>query len=274
MRFRVKFWGVRGSIPCPSPYHVKYGGNTSCIELLLGDQRIIFDAGTGLRPLGRSIMKGENNEAHLLLTHTHWDHVCGFPFFQPAFNPNFQLHVKAGHLVGTKLRTVLREQMMAPLFPIPLEVMCAQLSFEDFTAGDHFSLGRGIEVRTCALNHPNNATGYRIEFGGRSVCYITDTEHFPDRIDHTILNIIDGADVVIYDATYTDEEYPQHVGWGHSTWQEAVKLADAGRIKELILFHHEPEHVDGFMEMIEKEAAKRFERVQAARESMELILDF
>jgi phosphoribosyl 1,2-cyclic phosphodiesterase len=253
---------------------MKYGGNTSCVELLLGDQRIVLDAGTGLRPLGRSIMKGESNEAYLLLTHTHWDHVCGFPFFQPAFNPNFQLHVKAGHLVGTKLRTVLGEQMMAPLFPISLEVMRAQLSFEDFTAGDHFGLGRGIEVRTCALNHPNNATGYRIEFGGRSVCYITDTEHFPGRIDHTILNIIEGADVVIYDATFTDEEYPRHVGWGHSTWQEAVKLANAGRISELILFHHEPERVDTVIEIIEHKAAERFERVQAAREQMELILDF
>ena len=277
MGFLVTFWGVRGTIPCPLASHMQFGGNTSCVEVRAGGTRIILDAGTGLRLLGKRFQADGVGAATLLLSHTHLDHISGFPFFGPAFQPGFTFKVMAGHLNnggrgGPDIRSVLARQMERPLFPVPLQTMGCSISFEDFTSGDSFALDGGVRVRTAPLNHPDGATGYVVEYGGRSVAYITDTEHVQGRLDETILALIEGVDLLIYDSTYTDEEYPARVGWGHSTWQQAVRLAEAARVGRLALFHHEPDHNDQIMARIEAEAQAALPRTFAAREGASVVL--
>lgn len=272
MSFHVKFWGVRGSIACPSPNHVIYGGNTSCIEVTLGDRHIILDAGTGIRGLGKELLAKGIKRSTLLLTHTHWDHINGFPFFAPAFMPDREFSIHAGHLRDTSIRDVLSEQMRGPMFPVPLEALQAKLNFIDFPVGDSFGLGDGVMIRTAPLKHPNGATGYRIEYQGKSLCYVTDTEHTPGKPDQDVLGLIEGADLVIYDSSYTDEEFPSRVGWGHSTWQEAIRLGRVSNIKRLALFHHDPDHDDKIMEGIENEARRTWEPTIVARDNMEITL--
>jgi phosphoribosyl 1,2-cyclic phosphodiesterase len=269
MGLSVRFWGVRGSIACPLPRFMAFGGNTSCVEVRLDDRRIVLDAGTGIRGLGTTYLEENVREAVLLFTHTHWDHVNGFPFFGPAYREDRRFLIRAGHLRDTGgIREVLSGQMNQPMFPVPLEVMRARLAFEDFSAGESFTLDGGVRVRTAPLNHPNGATGYRIEAGGRSVCYVTDTEHRPEQPDRNILGLIEGADLVIYDCTYTDAEFPAKLGWGHSTWQEGVRLCRAAGAKRLAIFHHDPDHDDAFMEALEKSAVAEWDGAFAAREDM------
>lgn len=272
--FKLNFWGVRGSIACASADHIKYGGNTSCIEVDVGDRFFVLDAGTGIRTLGRKFLKEDIREAHLLLTHTHWDHINGFPFFTPAYDPKRSIHILAGHLKEKGgIREALSNQMDSPMFPVPLEAMRANLRFEDFDAGDSFALYPDVYVRTTALNHPNGATGYRIEYGGHSLCYITDTEHVPGKPDRNILELIEGADMVIYDSMYTEAEFLSRVGWGHSTWNEGVRLCRAAGVKRIAIFHHEPDHDDDFMDRLEEEAKKEWSEALVAREGMKIILD-
>ncbi len=270
MGIGLNFWGVRGSIACPSPNHVRFGGNTSCIEITAGDERIVLDAGTGLRELGNQFLRDDVRRATMLLTHTHWDHINGFPFFKPAYMPSRRFRIMAGHLNSRGVRDILSGQMAEPTFPVPLEAMRAELDFEDFAAGDSFDLVNGVHVRTAQLNHPNRATGYRIEHSGKAVCYVTDTEHVIGKPDQSVLGLIEGADLVIYDSTYTDEEFPNHIGWGHSTWQEAVRLCRAANVKQLAIFHHDPDHDDNFMEGIEAEAKAAWSATFVAREKMSL----
>ncbi|WP_337995434.1 MBL fold metallo-hydrolase [Oleispirillum naphthae] len=273
MDFVVRFWGVRGSIACPSPYHVRYGGNTSCLSFSMGDRHLILDAGTGIRGLGQYLQKQDVKEATILLTHTHWDHINGFPFFAPAFVPGRSFRILAGHLIGAGgIQEVLNTQMHTPMFPVPLDAMRARLEFEDFASGENFRLAPDITVRTCPLNHPNGATGYRVEYGGKSACYITDTEHTPGKPDATILALIEGADLVIYDSTYTDDEFPAKVGWGHSTWQEGVRLCRMANVKRMAVFHHDPDHDDDFMDALGAEAKAVWPGCFVARESEPVVV--
>jgi phosphoribosyl 1,2-cyclic phosphodiesterase len=272
--YSFTFWGVRGSIACPTPRHVGYGGNTSCIEVSAGDHKIILDAGTGLRELGRKLLADGVKKADLLLTHTHWDHINGFPFFTPAFSQDFELEIRGGHLRGRGgIRAALEGQMAQPMFPVPLEQLHADMEFHDFDSGDSFQLGDDILVKTAPLNHPNGATGYRIEYAGKAMCYVTDTEHIPGSPDENILELIAGADIVIYDSTYTDDEFPAHVGWGHSTWQEGVRLCQQAGAKKLAIFHHDPDHEDDFMAKVEEEAKATWDGALVAREGMTIVLD-
>lgn len=270
MSFDLRFWGVRGSIACPSPSHVRYGGNTSCIEVEAGDQTIILDAGTGIRPLGHSLLKRNVRSAHLLLTHSHWDHINGFPFFAPGFSKGCEFVVMAGHLESGSIYDVLAGQMMQPTFPVPLEAMKSDLQFVDFQAGDEFKIGAHTLVKTAALNHPNGATGYRIEHGQKAICYVTDTEHIPGKPDQNVLTLIEGADLVIYDCTYTEQEFVEKAGWGHSTWEEAVRLCRAADVKQLAIFHHDPEHDDEFMDQVAQDAKAVWDGAIVAKEGMEL----
>jgi phosphoribosyl 1,2-cyclic phosphodiesterase len=273
MGFGLTFWGVRGSIACPSADHVWYGGNTSCVELHAGSQRIILDAGTGLRELGNHFNREGVREASMLLTHTHWDHINGFPFFTPAYIPGRTFRIMAGHLGAGKVRDVLAGQMAEPVFPVPIETMRAELLFEDFAASDDFSLGSDVRVRTAPLNHPNNATGYRVEHAGKSVCYVTDTEHVVGQTDERVMGLIDGADLVIYDASYTDDEFPSKIGWGHSTWQEAIRICRKAHVKRLAIFHHAPEHDDSVMSAIEEQARAVWDGAFVAREKTTLHIE-
>ena len=235
----------------------------------MGGQRVVLDAGTGIRDLGHWLLKKETKHATLLLTHTHWDHINGFPFFSPAFHKNCTFIIRAGHLIDTGgIESVISGQMAQPTFPVPLAVMGAKMEFEDFRAGDTFKPGDDIVVKTAPLNHPDGATGYRFEHRGKAMCYVTDTEHIPGKPDENILALIEGADLVIYDSTYTDKEFVHHVGWGHSTWQEGVRLCQAANVKTLAIFHHDPDHEDIFMEQLEGLARMTWSGAIVAREHM------
>jgi phosphoribosyl 1,2-cyclic phosphodiesterase len=270
--FLIRFWGVRGSIACPGEMHQRYGGNTSCIEVRCGDRTLIFDAGTGLRALGNAMMAGgSDKEADIFLTHTHHDHIAGFPFFSPFFQNDYRIRIWAGHLQAPQsLHQVLCQYMAAPLFPVPPQHFSADLNYRDFKGGETLTPYEGVSLRTASLNHPNGATGYRIEFDGRSVCYVTDTEHIPGAPDQNILSLIAGADLLIYDSTYTDAEFPNFVNWGHSTWQEGVRLSDQAGVKTLVIFHHDPSHTDDHMDQISEEAEKARAGTVVAREGMVL----
>lgn len=269
--FQLRFWGVRGSIACPGPKTVRYGGNTSCLEVRCGERLLIFDAGTGLRNLGGALMAEGPVDTHLFLTHTHFDHVCGLPFFVPLFVPGNKIRLAAGNLKPDhNLKQVLIDMMMAPLFPVPPDIFQANVSYHDFTSGESQEPWPGINIRTAPLHHPNNATGYRIEYDGKAICYVTDTEHKEDGLDESILGLIEGADLFVYDATYTDEEYPRFKGFGHSTWQEGARLADAAKVETLVIFHHDPSHDDEFMDQVAREAEEARPGTVVACEGMTL----
>jgi phosphoribosyl 1,2-cyclic phosphodiesterase len=269
--FFVKFWGVRGSIASADPGTSRYGGNTSSLEVRCGGRLLLFDGGTGLRYLGRELSMNGPIDADMFLTHTHFDHIAGIPFFGPFFNPRNKFRVHAGHLLpAMTVKQALCDLMMAPLFPVPPEIFGASMEFHDFHAGETLQLSNEIRIRTAPLNHPNGATGYRIEWGGKAICYCTDTEHTPGKPDENILSLIEDADIFIYDCMYTDEEYPCHVGWGHSTWQEGVRLAEAANVKTFVAFHHDPDHNDDFMDGVQAELDKRRPGSVVAREGMVL----
>ncbi len=270
--FFLRFWGVRGSVACSGPETIRYGGNTSCVEMRCGDRVLAFDAGTGARPFGLSLPTDRPLAIDHFFSHTHWDHIVGFPFFCPAYRADSRVTIRAGHTVpGKSIEAALRQAMTDPLFPVPLDVFKAQIAFVDFMAGDTLDLGDGITVRTAPLNHPNGATGYRVEFDGRSICYVTDTEHVPGAPDKNILGLIANADIVVYDGTYTDDEFPRYVGWGHSTWQEGVRLCQAAGARTLVLFHHEPGRDDAALDAIGRQAAAIFPGALVAQEGMQLI---
>lgn len=269
--FFVRFWGVRGSIPTPGAATVRYGGNTSCLEVRCGDRLLIFDAGTGIRPLGAHVDRLGPVDADIYFTHTHVDHIQGLPFFSSAYKKGNRLRFWAGHLAPDyTLKQVLSEMMMEPLFPVPISIFGAEITFNDFRCGETLTPAKGVVLRTAPLNHPNRATAYRVEYAGKSICYVTDTEHKPGAPDATILSLIDGAHLVIYDSTYTDEEFEKFKGWGHSTWQEGVRLcaqADAGR---LVVFHHDPSHDDAFMDRVAAAAESARPGTVVAREGLTL----
>ena len=268
----MRFWGVRGSIACSGPRTARYGGNTSSLEVRCDERLLLFDAGTGIRYLGKTL-EGRKVDTDLFFTHTHFDHVCGLPFFRPFFEEGNRFRLWAGHLNdGMTLKRVLSEFMMSPLFPVPPEIFHAKLEYRDFRSGETLHPAPGIVVKTAPLNHPDGATGYRFEYGGKALCYVTDTEHTPGKPDQNILGLIEGADLVIYDSTYTDKEFESHVGWGHSTWQEGVRLCQAAGAKALAIFHHDPDHEDQFMEELEAEARQLWSGAMVARENMRVNL--
>jgi len=268
--FTVRFWGVRGSIACSGPRTARYGGNTSSLEVRCADRMLLFDAGTGIRYLGRSL-DGMRLDADIYFTHTHFDHVCGLPFFRPLFQAQNRFRLWAGHLSGAMtLKRVLAEFMMSPLFPVPPEVFRSTLEYRDFKAGETLAAADGVSIRTATLNHPDGATGYRVEFDGRSVCYVTDTEHVPGSLDRNVLGLIAGADLVVYDSMYTDDEYRRYVGWGHSTWQEGVRLCKQAGVKRLAVFHHDPEHDDDMLDGIAREVERLMPGSVVAHEGLVL----
>jgi phosphoribosyl 1,2-cyclic phosphodiesterase len=282
MTFSVRFWGVRGSIACSGPRTARYGGNTSSLEVRCDERMLLFDAGTGLRYLGNELIKNEGVsrlaslplEADLFLTHTHFDHVAGLPFFKPFFKSQNRFRLWAGHLVeGMTLRRVLGEFMMSPLFPVPPQIFRARMEYREFKAGETLRPAEGIAVRTTLLNHPDGATGYRVDYGGHSICYLTDTEHVPGAPDRNILGLIAGADLVVYDSMYTDAEYDAYVGWGHSTWQEGVRLCRAAGAKRLAVFHHDPEHDDDMLDGIAREVEKELPGSIVARDGLVVAVD-
>ena len=269
--FFVKFWGVRGSIPCPGPDTAIYGGNTPCVEIRCGSNVLIFDAGTGIRPLGNILAADNVRDVDLFLTHTHLDHINGFPMFNFLFDDKNQLKIWAGRReVWSSIKDIFEKFMAPPIWPLSIENLGAEIIFSDFEIGQEFSPKPGIIIRTVNLNHPQGAVGYRVDFSGKSICYVTDTEHAKDCRDQNILKLIEGADIVIYDASFTDEEYPNFVGWGHSTWQEGVRLCTDAGAQRLAVFHHLPGRSDDELAIIDSSVGVLLPGSVVAREGMVL----
>jgi phosphoribosyl 1,2-cyclic phosphodiesterase len=277
---RITFWGVRGSIPSPGPDTVGVGGNTSCVEVRAGKALIVFDGGTGLRMLGKRMLKEMPFTAHLFFSHVHWDHIQGFPFFDPAFVPGNVIHLYGGNNVSRTLEETLAGQMDHPSFPVHLTEMGAKMVFHsvgltpvELDAGD----GTKAIVRAAPGNHPNGVWAYRVDHGGRSVVYATDTEHYAV-VDYKLAKLAKGADVLIYDSQYTPEEYAgltggmPKLGWGHSTFEEAVKLAKTADVKKLVLYHHDPMQNDAAVAEKERRARELFPSSEAAREGLTIEL--
>ncbi|MGE3147666.1 MAG: MBL fold metallo-hydrolase [Pseudorhodoplanes sp.] len=265
--FNIRFWGVRGSIARPGPETVRYGGNTSCLEVRCGTHLIIFDGGTGVHPLGNALVRdGTPLDADIFLSHCHLDHIAGLPFFSPFFLAKNRFRLWAGNLLPThNIEGVMRTMMSSPLFPIPVDTFHAEIDYRDFRAGAVLRPRDGMVIRTAALNHPDGATGYRLEFDGRVLAYLTDMEN-TGKFPSTLIELARDADLLICDATYTDAEIAAKAGWGHSTWRQGQALADAAAAKTLCLFHHDPDHDDVFMDGIAREAMNARPGTIVARE--------
>ena len=268
---RIKFWGVRGSTPAPQPENMRYGGNTSCVEVRLGDDLYIFDCGTGFRVLGQALRRefdGRPVSAHIFVSHFHWDHIQGIPFFGPLYDSRenrFQFHCSSR---TRNLKRVLEEQMAAPYFPVGLTEMRSQQNFYDLGEG-RIQLG-DVTLQTMWLNHPQGCMGFRLETKEGVMVYATDNEPGDALFDKNVRKLAAGADVLIYDAQYLPEEYEGKRGWGHSHWREAINVVTESGAKELVLFHHDPDHDDACIDQVVKEARDYYPRVRAAAEGMQI----
>ncbi len=264
--FTLRFLGTRGSLPAPRSTTIRYGGNTPCLEIRVEDRILIFDAGSGIRPLGDRLLKEKNPvQASIFFTHYHWDHIHGFPFFSAAFRPDNHFVVYGEPRGSRNVKDILSGQMAMPYFPVPLDAMRARFSFRDVGPGSRLQIGPAV-LHTESLNHPGRAQSYRIEYGGKSIVYASDTEH-GFKLDERLVRHAAGADILIYDATYTPKEYRDgKQTWGHSTWEEGIKVAKAAGVRKLLLFHHEPSRDDRALAAIETRARKEFRACSASRE--------
>jgi len=250
MGFFVRFWGVRGSLPTPGWQTRRYGGNTACIEVIVDGVRYICDGGTGIRELGNALVKEADGpiKAHMFFSHPHWDHIQGFPFFRPLYDPEINLKIVGPKQRNIDVRSLFAGQMGPIYFPIPFSVVSATMAF-DHLSEDTIDVG-DVTLHTIGVKHPSNVVGYRIEAGGKSICFIPDDELEGDMYEvedgwrQRLVEFIHGADLLIHDSMYTEEEYPSRLGWGHSTFSQSLRLAEEGEVKKLLFFHHDPERSD------------------------------
>lgn len=273
-RFSVKFWGTRGSIASPGAKTVRFGGNTPCIQIKLPEEKlIILDGGTGIRELGNElILQGTPPiEGHILLSHYHWDHIQGLPFFVPAYKARNKFLIWGPEHPQVTLEKIISDQMESVYFPIKLSHMSAKINFKILQEHKTYRIG-GASVRTLRVNHPGITFSYKISYGDKTLVYMTDSEVEGDQshswdIPETerdrrqqMLSFISGVDLFIHDSQYKDEEYQKKKGWGHSTWRQAMSLAIEGGVKNLILFHHDPDHDDNCVSSIVEECRKEIEK--------------
>jgi len=268
---RIRFWGVRGSIASPGPSTAAVGGNTSCVEVLCGRTRLVLDAGTGLRGLGdRLLADQEPLDLALLLSHFHWDHIQGLPFFVPVYMRETALTIVGGSNGVMSVREALEHQMAPPVFPVRLAEASARITTREVQTGDVLDIGEAKITVGCG-NHPGGVVAYRIEHEGRSVVYATDTEH-GEGIDPALRELSEGADVLVYDTQYSPEEHARKVGWGHSTYAAGAELARAAGVGRYVLYHHDPARSDEGVFAFEARARAVFAASVAAREGMVLDL--
>ena len=297
---RIKFWGTRGSIAVPGPDTLRYGGNTTCVELRADGEIIVLDAGSGIRPLGVALQKEFRTQPiklSLLITHAHWDHIKGFPFLKPAYDPKNEIRIFGFDGAGATFREIMTEPMRAPFFPITMRELSASMDIHKLTEMK-FSLGK-VDVHAVLVNHPGVCAGYRIFTSGCSVAFLPDHEPYefflhaakadqlsPEQTKKIaaeqqmgLLQFLRGSDILILDAQYTDQEYQRHIGWGHGSISSAVSLAlDAG-VRTLLLFHHDPGHDDNGVDTMLKSARELAAKsgkpleVTGAQEGSEILLE-
>jgi phosphoribosyl 1,2-cyclic phosphodiesterase len=273
----VRFWGVRGSSPTPGPNTVIYGGNTSCLEIRADERLIIVDIGSGVRLLGERLLENEIKSngkitADILLTHTHWDHVMGFPMFTPIYTPGTVFNVIGpASLDNNDLKSIIENQLSTQYWPVQAEKIAAKIKYNQIKEAV-VDLGGGLTVSSKFLNHPIPCFGYRIDYNGKSIATVFDHEFFiTDEENEKIRQFIKGADIVIHDAQYKQAEYKDHMGWGHCTYEQVVQYTAGIDIKKLVLFHHDPSRKDSELEQIEKNYADNTEpKIIMAKEGLVL----
>ncbi|MDJ1179443.1 MBL fold metallo-hydrolase [Roseofilum sp. BLCC_M91] len=272
----LKFWGVRGDIPTPGEQTIRYGGNTSCVTLETSKNLLIFDAGTGVRVLGKYLLSRMPVEAHLFLSHCQWDRIQGFPFFVPAFIPINRFYVYGSSAVnGDSMGQRLKEQMQPPNFPVPIDIMGSELNFRDIDPGEVLKL-ESMDIHTYCLNPINQTLGYRVHTQNHSVVYATDIEANTDELDPHLINLAKEADVLIYDThTWTIDEQgakgnPQPKDWN---WKSGIEVAKKAGVKQLVMFHHDPGYTDDSLDRIERQIQAVFPQGKLAREGMEIAID-
>ena len=262
---------MRGGVPTPDAATRAFGGNTPCVEVRCGDRLLIFDAGTGIRPFGVALDQSNPVDADILFTHCRFERACGLPFFAPGYNPANSFAVWAAkNDEGYGVEAALTDLMTSPLFPIPLSFMGGLKTWHDFRAGDTLSPRAGITIRTAPLNHPQGATGFRVDYGGRALGYISNTGHVPGKPDELILALIRDANAVIYDCHYVDEDYPAAGLAGHSTWQEGVRLCKQAGAERLVAFLHHPDHGDERLAAVQRALDAEASGSVVAYEGLEL----
>ncbi len=250
----VRCWGTRGSIPSPGPDTVRYGGNTTCLEVAGTDERVIFDAGSGIRPLGMDLVQNGQGAVHIFLTHFHWDHIQGFPFFMPLYDAEDTIRVIGPKQKDIDVQNLFAGQMGPLYFPVPFRVVAASMEFEHLNEGS-YELGN-LSLEVMRVRHPSFVIGYRIRIDGHVICFIPDNELDGDMYDvdpgfeARIVDFVGDADLLIHDSMYTEEEYPKRIGWGHSTFEQALRLAREGGVKQLLFSHHDPTRTDDELDII------------------------
>ncbi len=268
MDMTLKFWGVRGSYPTTAPANQQFGGNTPCVELRTANGEIvILDAGTGIRGLGCALASefaGRDCRVNLFFSHFHWDHVLGLPSFRPLYQGNTTIAIHSAS-PPHELQRILGQVMGPPHFPVDWNATPCRKDFVQASCSSPVRYG-DLRVQPFPLNHHGGACGYRVDFGGSSVVYASDTEFGDPEFDRILRRHAQGADVLIYDAQYTPEEYEMRRGWGHSTWEHAIQAALEADVKRLVLFHHDPDRADTALHSLLAEARRRFPRCCAARE--------
>ena len=297
---RIKFWGTRGSIAVPGPETLRYGGNTTCVELRADGEIVVLDAGSGIRPLGLALdeeFQAQPIKLSLLITHAHWDHIQGFPFFKPAYDPKNEIRIFGFDGAGASFRQILAQPMKAPFFPIAMRELSAKMDIRKLTEMN-FSIGK-LEIHAAFVNHPGVCAGYRLFTSAGSIAFLPDYEPYEfflhsARVNQlslgeakktasderaSLVEFLRGSDVLILDAQYTDEEYETHIGWGHSSISSAVSLALDAEVHTLLLFHHDPNHHDQTVEAMETSARELVAKsgrpleIAAAQEGSEILLE-
>ena len=274
---RVRFWGTRGTRPTPGRRTLRYGGNTTCVEIRSqSDELLVIDSGSGIAELGAKLAPAGPANVHLLITHTHWDHIQGFPFFAPAFIPGTKLTLVGPAGSIKSLKAAFADQMDLAYFPLRLDEVPAEIEFIERDAGETFELG-GLRITPHELNHPIVTFGYRVEEAGRSLVFATDNELVPasvtasgngseaDSARRELVGWCSGADLLVHDAQYSREEYEAHIGWGHTSYGEALSLADEAEVEQLAFFHHDPMHSDSDIDALVEDAMGRHQQAGGRR---------
>jgi phosphoribosyl 1,2-cyclic phosphodiesterase len=270
---RVKFWGVRGTFPATGPAFSRYGGDTMCTEVMCGDTRLILDAGSGLRALGTDMAREPRPvSVHLLISHLHLDHIIGLPHFAPLWRADARMQIYAPRDSVAGDDEALFAVLRPPFFPADAGALAARVGAQEFDFGGSVMPAPGVIVRTLGVNHEGGCAAFVITWRGRKLCYVTDHEHGDAERDAALALAVEGADLLIYDATFTEAEMPAHLGWGHSTWEAGLRLKRRAGVKLLALAHHHPDRTDAQLDALSELATQACSNVFFARQGLALSL--